>query len=222
MSAYLIAVIITALILVGCGDDGVRIAKLEAENSALRRELTDREAERRADLAYWEKQAALAAGCDYLLPLCAESVIAPGRVAQEQGFGGGTSWFFWLIAVGKLLALFSLWGVMVGVAGWAWARFAAPELAAVAQAQQLVADAEHLARQAVQRAAEASARTFQIECENQQLQEAIEHAEEQLQRIGGTDRSLHLSGSIGQGCRWTIASGRGIPARSGRCLCRHA
>lgn len=182
MSACRIAVILVAMILAGCGDDGVRIAKLEAENSALRQELRDREAERRAAWAYWEKQAALAAGCDYLMPLCPESLIEQGRVAQERGIGGGTSVFFWLIALGKLLALFSMSGVLIGAAGWAWARFSAPELEAVARAQQLVADAKHVARKAEQRAADALVLADQLELENQQLLEAVEHTKEQLEQ----------------------------------------
>jgi hypothetical protein len=92
------------LALTGCGD----AAKLADENRRLREELKkastaldERWMESHANLAHWRREATIAAACDYLIPICPESMTAPGHTAMQQGVYGGGGMLFWGLVSAK-------------------------------------------------------------------------------------------------------------------------
>lgn len=106
MQAYRLAALCGLLALVllgGCSENREEIIKLRHELNELRQQLTLQTAERAAELAYYERQAAIAAACDWVVPLCPPSITSPGRQAQEAGFGGGADFLFWTIVLLKTL-----------------------------------------------------------------------------------------------------------------------
>lgn len=102
------------ILLAGCSDP----SELRRENASLRKSIAERQAERTAELAHLERQASIAAGCDWLIQICPEHVTRPGRRAQQAGFGGGDSWPFWTVVIMKMIALGGLIGTgLVTIAG---------------------------------------------------------------------------------------------------------
>lgn len=97
---------------------------------------------------YLEKQAAIAAGCDYLIKLCPSKVVALGRQAQSMGYSGSSSALFWVAFAVKWLAIGGAAGTGVVIAATFWIRRGRPEAAEVAKAKLLVACAETKTKQA--------------------------------------------------------------------------
>lgn len=95
--------IIAVALLTGCSDEAAENGRLRQEVSELRQQLSIRAAERSAEITYHEHQAAIAAGCDWVVPLCPNTVAQPGRRAQAAGYGGGGSSLFWAIVLLKVL-----------------------------------------------------------------------------------------------------------------------
>ena len=87
----------------GCSSNLEESKKLHDEILDLRQQLESRSAERSAELVHQERQAAIAAACDWVAPLCPASITSPGRKAQEAGFGGGADFLFWTIVLLKTL-----------------------------------------------------------------------------------------------------------------------
>ena len=180
-------------LLVGCTDD-----KLKAEYDLLRQQLDECQAamaqkqaaafgERQALLEYGERQAAIAAGCDWLVPICPASVTDAGHQAQSKGYGGGGSGWYWAIALGKLLALGAILGSAAAAAAWGWVRHAAPARDAVAAARRDIETAEA-------RAAAAQRAALQAEIEERQARvrlAAVGHDLAEMQgRIQATQEAL--------------------------------
>jgi hypothetical protein len=91
------------VLLCGCSENREENIKLRHELTELRQQLTRQTAERAAELAYYERQAGIAAACDWVVPLCPESITRPGKEAQGAGFGGGDDFLFWTIMLLKVL-----------------------------------------------------------------------------------------------------------------------
>lgn len=125
----LLIFILAASLISGCGE-----SELKKEINALKRDV----AERRAEIEYLERQAAIAAACDYILRLCPDSVADTGRQAQKGGFGGGSVLVFWLAVAAKMAAVGSLMGAAVAV----WTHFGRPAAEEIERARQLIRDAE--------------------------------------------------------------------------------
>lgn len=87
----------------GCSSNLEESKKLHDEIIELRQQLASRSAERSAELVYQERQAALAAACDWVVPVCPDRITKPGRQAQAEGFGGGGDFLFWTIMLLKVL-----------------------------------------------------------------------------------------------------------------------
>ena len=173
-----------ALALTGCGD----AAQLADENRQLRKELQEaataldeRWVERQADLAYWRHEATIAAACDYLIPLCPESMTAPGHEAIANGaYGGGGAEFWWLVTL-KFVAigagLSALWlSLEIG-----FLYLIAPRREALDDARATIARAERQADVAHARVREAERRLERIQEEIEQAQQEAREAEQQTQ-----------------------------------------
>lgn len=91
------------LLLAGCSDEAAENSRLRHEIAELRQHLATRTAERSAEIAYHNRQAAIAAGCDWVVPICPATIAEPGRRAQAAGYGGGDSSLFWGILLLKTL-----------------------------------------------------------------------------------------------------------------------
>lgn len=176
--------LLVAALMSGCSED---VSRLQTENEQLRSLLSQQAGQRQADLAHLEAQAGLAAGCDWIMPLCPGSVVEPGRKAQAAGFGGGYSLPFWAAFVGKLLALGAFLGGACGVAAWLWVQIGRPEAEDVARAERLVEQGEKIAKAAQRRAAQAEAQAAQLHKSNVEAQAAIDDL---MQRIEAGKRAL--------------------------------
>lgn len=117
-----------------------------------------------ARIATLERQAGIAAGCDWGISVCPSQVTAPGRAAQAAGYGGGAGAWFWLAIVAKLAALGAALGALYATARWGVATWAAPAQAeaeaarkAISEAESRTASAEFSAKAAEDRAAKAEA-----------------------------------------------------------------
>ncbi len=126
----------SAALISACGE-----SELKKEVIELRRDA----AERRAELEYLERQASIAAGCDFMIQICPDSVTKPGRAAQQSGLGGGSDWPFWLAVVGKMAALGAAVGSMISAARLVWVRFGQPSAAEIESARQMIRDS-HVAQ----------------------------------------------------------------------------
>lgn len=179
-----LTVALVAALMSGCSED---VSRLQTENEQLRSLLSQQAGQRQADLAHLEAQAGLAAGCDWLVPLCPASVVEPGRKAQAAGFGGGYSFPFWLAFIGKLLATGALLGGLGGIGAWFWVQIGRPEAEAVAKAERLVEQGDKIAKAAQQRAAQAEAKAAQLHKANGEAQAALDDL---TQRIEAGKRAL--------------------------------
>ena len=174
MRQALIALTLTGS-LAGCGDAAkmlnlsVENERLKTENSDLREEIKKAAtiinfdlAKREADIKHWQREATIAAACDYLIPICTESMTVPGRtaIAEESYSGGGA--LFWMLVGAKFstfafaLAAFFL-TIRYGALIWI-----EPERERIEQARATIQEAEGKAKAANARAREAELRLEQI------------------------------------------------------------
>ena len=103
---------------------------LTEENKKLRsqvQQLSKNIQERTAEIAYFESQAGIARGCDFLIAVCPASLVTVGHKAIEEGYGGATSYWFWLAFILKWAAVGVLIGVATGVSAWMWFWAGKPE-----------------------------------------------------------------------------------------------
>ncbi|WP_155626236.1 MULTISPECIES: hypothetical protein [Burkholderia cepacia complex] len=118
MSAHRLAVpLLIALTLSGCDDSERLIAEnkqLKADLHARQSELSELEVRLQTDIEMRRTDAAVAAGCDFLVPMCPSSVTAAGRDALAQGYSPASKGLFWIIAFVKAALVGCLIGVALG------------------------------------------------------------------------------------------------------------
>lgn len=188
------------ILLAGCSDP----SELRRENALLRQSIAEHQAERTVELAQLERQASIAAGCDWLLPICPEYVTRPGRKAQQAGFGGGDDWPFWTVVILKMIALGGLIGTGIVTIDALWEYLVRPLQAESERSRALIQGANAKAAHAHQAAREAerdtellrqqlrdleseiAARTVEL----QELQEQIESCRINLDTVVETRRAL--------------------------------
>lgn len=190
----LIAAAIAAL-LTGCAPDTAQLEAdkkaLETEIATLQQQVAENAGARSAEISYYERQASIAAGCDWLLPLCPVAVVEKGREAQAAGYGGA-DWLFWLAVVLKCLGLGAFIGALTSTLAWAWYRLAMPARAeseaaysAIEEAQGLRAEAERKAKAAEDEEEEAKHRVEAALADLAQVQSAITQAKRELEKATG-------------------------------------
>lgn len=167
MAIHRLAVPALVLTLAACGNTGM----LSAENEQLRAAL-EQEKNR---ISYFEQQAAIAAGCAWLVPVCPRSITATGQKAIAAGYGGGSSPVFWLIVLAKAVLLAAMaGGAIAGAAGvWHWLSIQRlrPEAAEVEAARALLAGLQKAK-------ADLEADAIRLQHTKQQLTNAISEARE--------------------------------------------
>ena len=165
-------VLILALVaLTGCQD----AERLQAENNMLRQQLAEQTGKRQAEMEHLERQASIAAGCDWLIPLCPSNVTDEGRKALAAGVGGGGPWF-WAAALLKLASLGVFLGIAIGLSRYLIATLAAPATAEADAARKTIQDAEGKAFHATQRAAKATQEAEAAQMALEATQEALAQA----------------------------------------------
>lgn len=183
-----VALLLTALLLAGCADsESERERKIAAQYEqklAQERERVDtlasrldtRYAERLAEIEYWDRQARIAAACDYLVPMCPNAVAAPGREAQAEGYSGGGA-AFWMLVILKFVVM--ALGAVATVAALSFSAFTVlasfnrilqPSRTALAEARRLVQTNDESLKQTQANA-------------EQEAQEIVTHAELEAARI---------------------------------------
>ncbi len=164
-----------------------RVANLQREVASLQEKLDNQSVKMGTEVAYLERQASLAAGCDYFLPLCPSTITEVGLQAQAAGYGGGTSWPFWVALLGKLSGIGALLGALLGAQGAVWAKWGQPNAEAVAQAAKVIATAEARAdaaevraRQAEEIETQAKARAVAYQAEATEIGKRVKAAQAEL------------------------------------------
>lgn len=181
--------------LAGCGDTAKILdlsfenQQLKAKNAELQKQIKDAAtvinfdlAKRQADLQHWQREATIAAACDYLVPLCPESMTIPGRAAIDNESYSGGGWLFWLLVVAK----FSAFAFALGTF-WLTIRYGAllwikPEHERIKQAQETIQQAEDRVKAARARAHEAERRLERLEEEIEQAEQQRTKAQEAAQK----------------------------------------
>lgn len=154
------AVVLAVLALTGCENTyQPGVDRLQAENVRLQADnlrMQNQLATQQIIMSYNETQASIAAGCDWLIPLCPTRVTTAGHDAQADGYSGASSLWFWFAFLAKLAGTGVFAGALVGVVWWSWIRLCRPEADAVDAAKRLVAEATQDAQAARQQAADAA------------------------------------------------------------------
>lgn len=196
-----LSAVLAVLLLAGCSlQDPAEMAQLRSQVKQLQTQLQQQSGQRAAELAWLERQAAIAAGCDVLIPLCPDTITAAGRRAQADGMGGGGSALFWLIA-GLKMALAGLF------AGGMWVairlghlKLLMPSIQAQSSAQELVSTAHEQAAWAEARRnraiAEAESAEIQLRATEEKalkLSEALETKRGELEKLQQSKEALRAA-----------------------------
>jgi septal ring factor EnvC (AmiA/AmiB activator) len=176
------AILSACLMLAGCSDPFLQSKLAAAEKRAEQAEqqinqLSDKlqagylekVAKERATFERWERQAEIAAACDYLLPLCPVAVVLPGREAHAAGYGGGGARFWGLVAA-KLAALAAATAAAVVTLRVGFLKFAMPAAEELEHAQVTIAEARGTIGWAQTEEEEARKRAEQLRAEVKQLE----------------------------------------------------
>lgn len=189
MQAYRLTALCGLIVLVllgGCSESREENIKLRHELTERRQQLTLQTAERAAELAYYERQAGIAAGCDWAISVCPDRITKPGRQAQEEGFGGGGDFLFWTIVLLKVLiagAGVGVFSIMIILASDALLRPSRVRTEAARKlVQQARGDAQRLKSAAQRELLAANQAVCDAREELSNLQAAIEAAQEELVR----------------------------------------
>jgi hypothetical protein len=185
-------ILLLALVLVGCaGDRSADLAKLEAQVITLSHELQAQAGTRKAELDLLQRQASVAAGCDFLLPLCPDSVAAAGRAAQEDGIAATGLWF-WVAFGLKLLAVGGAVGALLASLVYGWYRAAMPARAQVDAALAAIAEADGRVTSALERSHEAERRERDARERSAAIQSKMAQAELDLAEAERAVEAAHL------------------------------
>ena len=176
------AILSACLMLAGCSDPFLQSKLAAAEKRAEQAEqqinqlsdklqagYLDKVAKERATFERWERQSEIAAACDYLLPLCPDAVVLPGREAQSAGYGGGGARFWGLVAA-KLAALAAATAAAVVTLRVGFLKFAMPAAEELEHAQVTIAEARGTIGWAQTEEEEARKRAEQLRAELKQLE----------------------------------------------------
>lgn len=166
--------------LAGCAEREAA-ADLRIERDRLQALLDDQAAKRQAEIVYLERQAGIAAACDWIVPLCPASVVATGRQAQAGGFGGGGSVAFWLVFLAKLAAAGVSIAMTFSLTHWLWSSINAPRRREIEQARQTIEEAEETAAAARQRAAQAENAAAEARAGAEQAAERLKALRQQIE-----------------------------------------
>lgn len=134
--ARLTIIILALYFFSGCSDQ-----KLEDKNRVLEGKI----AELSAIIEYRDSAASLAAGCDWIFPMCPTSTVADGRVRVAHGYYTLGPWM-WAMLILKSLCLVSGLGVLSLCSAWVWARTGRPSAVKTEIAKTLVAEAQAKAK----------------------------------------------------------------------------
>jgi len=151
------ALVALSLSLTGCDafkSESDRLATAEAEAAG------HAYGERQAEIDHLAREVALYKACQFLVPVCPSSLTEEGeRIAVgSYAMTGGTSSFFWLIVIIKLIAAGSLFAAFAVAFTVLYKRLVMPSAKKLAEAQETIASAERKAAELIQEAIKNAAR----------------------------------------------------------------
>lgn len=200
------AILSACLMLAGCSDPFLQSKLAAAEKRAEQAEqqinqLSDKlqagylekVAKERATFERWERQSEIAAACDYLLPLCPEAVVLPGREAQAAGYGGGGARFWGLVSA-KLAALAAATAAAVVTLRVGFLKFSMPAAEELEHAQVTIAEARGTIFWAQEEEEEARKRAEQLRGEVKQLEAQRENTAKLLE--AGKAQLIQIQGQL--------------------------
>lgn len=189
------------IFLVGCSDE-----QLLSQNNDLSNQLKiikKEQKDHKIELDYAENQASIAAGCDFLVPICPKNMTEVGHKAIARGFAGSGIWF-WTAFLLKIFALGVFCGGFIGCLWWLKNWLIKPMLDDIAEAHNLIGTAQKQVDNAkseyikVKSAEEmAKARLFDINTELQEaaiflkkVTESREEEEKTIENLKAVTKSL--------------------------------
>lgn len=143
VAAYqrLILCLAAAALLSGCMSES-ELKSLRSENAQLKNDLQQRISETQIIVTRANQQAAIAAACDDFFRVCPTSITAEGRKLIAEGFGGGNSFYYWLIMLFKFVIAAGVSASFLGglTAGfnWVYNLFVKPTAEKIDAARRLV------------------------------------------------------------------------------------
>ena len=133
---FILAAMITALLLSGCGSFEDKEKTLEIVR--LQTELASQHGTRAAEIEYGERQASFYLGCKEFFNRCSKETIERGQKLLENGFTGTTSIWYWTGLLGKLACIAIAVSVFITLFLHSYLIFLAPKAKTVEQAQRFV------------------------------------------------------------------------------------
>lgn len=149
--------LISALVLLaGCDVDEKKIKKLEAENALLQDEIFKLKTElskqqnedyrnhvkNQAMIESLQNEAAIYQACNYLIPVCPQSMTEKGKEAIKYGYSGGVE-TFWYLLILKFAAFGALFGVVIISLNYGFLKLIKPSEEKIAQAKELIDTAQN-------------------------------------------------------------------------------
>ncbi len=130
---------IVVLALAGCRDSDT--IELRNRVAICESKLADQKATEAARIEHLERAAGIAAGCDWLVPVCPASAVELGRDALKAGYTGATS-IFLLALLAKCAVIGALAGGLIGALVYLRTRLLAPARADIDAALEAIATAQ--------------------------------------------------------------------------------
>lgn len=126
-------------ILVGC--NAAEVDMLRVQNIQLKKDLAKETSVKQIYFDRIDRQAGIAAGCDYISSICPDSIVQEGRYFIEHGYSGGSSIWFWLVVFLKVTIASVTLGIFLATIRYMQTWLCSPAEEEVLRAKQLILDA---------------------------------------------------------------------------------
>lgn len=171
--------------LFGCSPD-----PRDSEIQKLKNELSAQAGTRAANLNFAEREAGVYQGCIFLFNICPAAVIAEGESRIKFGFTGASSYWFWLMVIGKTLVIGGFFGALLWLPLHLKVVFTQPLQDEMDAAKALISETKAHAEGMTKRMAEferltdvAGEKAEELDKKNAEKSEKLAAADEALQAV---------------------------------------